>query len=243
MPQTFLMTGDALTGGYLRVVLSIPRSQASWVYSTFLGDLVEALNPRTWITAGESTPDDAAAIYRQIFETIKPMPIDPGDLKWTAAVALPTGAPWLACDGSSYLRVDYPALFAAIGITYGAADSTHFNVPDLRGETAIMLDGGRGKITDSWANTLGGEGGAATHTLVTSETPSHSHVDTGHTHTESVAFPAVGAAIVGVPIPSAVPAGGLTGVSSASLTNTGGNGDHNNIQPTIALNAYIYTGG
>lgn len=42
----------------------------------------------------------------------------------------PTG--FLLCDGASYLRATYSLLFAAIGTAFGAADSTHFNVPDLR---------------------------------------------------------------------------------------------------------------
>lgn len=40
----------------------------------------------------------------------------------------------LICDGSAISRVTYPALFAAIGTTYGAGDgSTTFNVPNLQG--------------------------------------------------------------------------------------------------------------
>ncbi len=59
--------------------------------------------------------------------------------------AIPTGtsevnrspfipAGWLAEDGSAISRAQYPALFAAIGTTYGAGDgSTTFNLPDSRG--------------------------------------------------------------------------------------------------------------
>lgn len=36
-------------------------------------------------------------------------------------------------DGSSLLRTDYPALFAAIGTTYGAVDGTHFTLPNEQG--------------------------------------------------------------------------------------------------------------
>jgi microcystin-dependent protein len=47
----------------------------------------------------------------------------------------PTG--WLVCNGQAVNRAGvsgYPALFAAIGTTYGAGDnSTTFNLPDLRG--------------------------------------------------------------------------------------------------------------
>lgn len=38
---------------------------------------------------------------------------------------------FLWCDGASYLRTDYPELFAAIGVMHGAVDDDHFNVPNL----------------------------------------------------------------------------------------------------------------
>jgi microcystin-dependent protein len=47
----------------------------------------------------------------------------------------------LLCDGASYLRTQYPDLFAVIGTSYGSASSTHFNVPDLRGRFLRGVDG------------------------------------------------------------------------------------------------------
>lgn len=44
---------------------------------------------------------------------------------------------WLMCDGASLVRATYPNLYAAIGTTFGAADGTHFNVPDLRGRSPL----------------------------------------------------------------------------------------------------------
>jgi prepilin-type N-terminal cleavage/methylation domain-containing protein len=56
---------------------------------------------------------------------------------------IPSG--WLLCDGHAVLRTTYPALFSAIGTTYGAGDgSTTFNLPDLRGEFIRGFDNGRG---------------------------------------------------------------------------------------------------
>jgi microcystin-dependent protein len=56
--------------------------------------------------------------------------------------AAPAG--WLVCDGSLKLRATYAALFAAIGVLYGAGDgATTFALPDLRGEFLRGLDGGR----------------------------------------------------------------------------------------------------
>jgi len=56
---------------------------------------------------------------------------------------------------------------------------------------------------------------------------------------EGIAVPALGAALVGVPIPSAIPGVGVTGIGSASISATGGSGSHNNIQPSFSLNYYI----
>jgi len=63
-----------------------------------------------------------------------------GILPYGGAVA-PTG--YLLCDGSSYLRAEYAALFLAIGTGFGAVDGMHFSVPDLR-EAAPVGVGTRG---------------------------------------------------------------------------------------------------
>jgi len=44
----------------------------------------------------------------------------------------------LPCNGASLDRNDYDKLFAAIGVTWGSADATHFNVPDLRDRALYM---------------------------------------------------------------------------------------------------------
>jgi microcystin-dependent protein len=66
-----------------------------------------------------------------------------------AMSAAPTG--WLECNGQAVNRSGpsgYPALFAAIGTTYGVGDnSTTFNLPDLRGEFIRGWDNSRGVDT------------------------------------------------------------------------------------------------
>ena len=42
---------------------------------------------------------------------------------------IPAG--YLLCNGASLVRASYAALFSAIGTIYGAADGSHFNLPDL----------------------------------------------------------------------------------------------------------------
>jgi microcystin-dependent protein len=89
----------------------------------------------------------------------EPTPIGSGFM--LGSMAVPSLA--LACDGASYLRVDYPYLFAVIGTAFGAADSDHFNVPDMRGRIP------RGK---SASTALNDSGGARDHTHTG---PLHSH--------------------------------------------------------------------
>ena len=72
-----------------------------------------------------------------------------------AGSSAPAG--WLLCDGSSVLRATYADLFAVVGTTYGSADASHFNVPDLRGRFPL------GKAAAGTGSTLGAVGGAIDH--------------------------------------------------------------------------------
>ena len=137
---------------------------------------------------------------------------------------------WLLCDGASYLRADYADLFTVIGTTYGSVDSTHFNVPDLRGRvvagqddmggtSANRLTGQSGGVD---GDVLGQAGGAEVHTLTTGQMPSHTHGTRGGIDKRE----------------------GTAGFTTISIdaTNTGaqgGGGAHNNVQPTIILNYII----
>lgn len=57
--------------------------------------------------------------------------VRPGFVDWFAGTTPPDG--WLACNGGTVSRTLYAALFAAIGVTYGAGDgATTFTLPDLR---------------------------------------------------------------------------------------------------------------
>jgi microcystin-dependent protein len=79
-----------------------------------------------------------------------------------SVVLWPAPAPptdWLTCDGASLLRSAYPDLFAVLGTTYGAADGTHFSLPDYRGRVPVGLKAG-----DADFDTLGETSGAKTAT-------------------------------------------------------------------------------
>lgn len=79
----------------------------------------------------------------------------------------------LRCDGSVKNIADYPALFAAIGATYGGDGTTTFAVPDYRGRFIRDLDDGAGR-----------DAGRAVGSAQAEAIQSHNHgiSDPGHNH-------------------------------------------------------------
>jgi microcystin-dependent protein len=151
-----------------------------------------------------------------------------GKVEITAGSAAPTG--WLLCDGTSYLRTDYPALFAAIGTTYGSVDGTHFNVPNAKGKVIVGRDAAQTEF-----DTLGETGGAKTHTLTTAQIPAHGHFQRANL---SAIAAGGGGAIAGM----TTSGGDVPGTPvQQSTVDTGGGGSHNNLQPYIVMNYVIKT--
>lgn len=109
-----------------------------------------------------------------------------------AGLAVPPG--WLECNGAAVSRVDYAALFAAIGTTYGPGNGeTTFNLPDLRQRVPVGRD-----ADDPTFASVGATGGAKTHTLGEDEMPAHGHstpefsIELGsHTHTAGLSLDAL----------------------------------------------------
>jgi microcystin-dependent protein len=229
------LTPDTAPSDTLCWTLVIPNA-ADWL-ALVSGALLELGRPRNFEVFGTATPIETAAIFRDMLDnaifkigTCRVI----GEIVCFAGPTSPT-TDWLPCDGLSVLRADYPDLFTLIGTIYGAVDGTHFSLPDLAGRTVVGVGSGTGLTPRALGDSFGEE----THVLITAEQASHSHTDAGHTHVEGIAAPAIGAALIGVPIPSAVPAGGVTGSGSASISSSGGDGAHNNIQPTLAINYFI----
>jgi microcystin-dependent protein len=146
-----------------------------------------------------------------------------------------TPAGYLPEDGAAVSRTTYAGLFAEVSTTYGVGDgTTTFNVPLSLGLVAINRDPANSVITSASTNganaaTLGGKGGAQTHTLTTAELASHTHTQRGNSN--------------------AGDAGGTSGLSFRGATANDGNAGatasagsdtaHNNTQPWIAKAKYI----
>lgn len=77
-------------------------------------------------------------------------------LAWPTATA-PTG--YVMCNGASYAKTAQEPLWQVIEYKYGGSGA-NFNVPDLRGRTVFMADGGAGRLDNSIAPaTLAASGG------------------------------------------------------------------------------------
>lgn len=152
-----------------------------------------------------------------------------------AGTSAPTG--WLLCYGQAVSRTTYSALFTAISTTYGTGDgSTTFNLPDCRGRTCAGKDDMGGTSANRLTNqsgglngdTLGATGGSETHTLTTSEMPAHTHT----VPNRNIFYQSGGTSGWG----------GFTDTTPHTSSSTGGDGAHNNVQPTIIFNKIIYAG-
>lgn len=117
LPNIAEFTGSAITEGEFKTALANLHAYLSGLLGT----------------------DGSPATAQAALGVVTP----PGMVAHFATIAPPAG--WLKCDGATLSRIEYPALFAAVGEVFGAGDgSTTFRVPDLRGEFVRGWDDGRG---------------------------------------------------------------------------------------------------
>jgi microcystin-dependent protein len=141
---------------------------------------------------------------------------------------------WAWCDGQLLPLSQNTALFSLLGTTYGGDGKSTFALPNLQGSAPLHVGGnqpGSGLSTYD----LGQSGGTDTVTLLTSETPAHTH---------SAAAQTVDQGDNRIPSPSlnlgntqmystAGPAGATLDPSAVSVA--GGGSPHNNLMPYLTL--------
>lgn len=90
---------------------------------------------------------------------------------WCGSSAdLPDG--WALCNGAqidSTSDTTFADLFAVIGTAFGGSGAASFNLPDMRGNVPVGVNG--------LSPDLGGTGGASSHMLAGDEIPRHKHAD------------------------------------------------------------------
>jgi microcystin-dependent protein len=217
------------------------------LYQTTLGlKLPDLLTVEKWSTAQENEnkqllndaiEDDRSAL-EQIRLALAAARVPAGAIQIHASVTAPAG--YLLCQGQSVLRSAYPELFASIGVGYGSASTTTFNIPNLVGRVIVGTDPAQGEFTP-----IGRTGGAKTHTLNTNEIPNHTHTfkNGGNTFNwganmgPGTVYIQNAIATVGPP-----PSNNLTtiqGSHNSTESSGGAGGGHNNLQPYAAMQYII----
>lgn len=208
--RTIGVAGLATGGGALNQnrIITVPKATQQQAIDGVADDV--ALTPKTGralIEAQLGGGDEGAAAL-----------VPTGAIMDFAMQTPPNG--WLVCDGSQQSRTEHAALFAAIGIVWGAGNgTTTFNLPDFRGEFRRGWDAGRGA-----------DAGRTFGSTQSGQIQSHNHTGTANTagaHTHTLNFPQ--AASEGGPT-NGLRQGNGTGTGQ---TNTAGDHTHTlDIAPT-----------
>lgn len=137
--------------------------------------------------------------------------------------SIPTGM--LLCDGSTYLRVDYPNLYDALDLFY-IIDDYSFRVPDMSDRFVL----GAGNVIGR--NDTGGSFG---HTQTIGEMPTHTHTSPPHAHSEVASVPTIINGGLEAPASAATPTAATTGFTAATIDAAGGGQEMDVTNPYIAL--------
>lgn len=136
--------------------------------------------------------------------------------------------------------VSQSGVHSLVYMPHGAADATHFNLPDLRDRVAMGLDA-------AGAHRLGWTGGEETHLLGVGEMPAHAHGVTDPHHNHGLG--GAGSSYIGTGTVGALAGGGAANINTfgatdsnptgISIQNTGGGAAHNVLQPFAPVAKWI----
>lgn len=144
---------------------------------------------------------------------------------------------WAMCNGQTIGIAQNSALFSLLGTTYGGNGTTTFALPNLQSRVPVSFGNYLGQ---NYA--LGEMAGEEQLTLTINELPAHNHIFMGASSSGNTLFPqdgsALGTAVKGTNPgdPFYAPQASLQPLNSGSLSMTGGNQPHANLQPYLALN-------
>lgn len=218
-------TGDGLDLGVSLVLLEIPNE--AWIKQVLISAFNTLTIEENWnddygdITAEQATRVLSLTLQTLIFD-YEPPPLTPiGTIAMWPSNTMPDG--WLLCDGSSYLRTDYPELSIILpnGGTWGGS-ATQLQVPDFEARSPMQP-------TYSTLDNVGKIAGVASVTLTTPQIPAHTHAFERRTTNGA------GATFSAFPGQTALATDGIT-------KSTGGGGGHENVHPVLGVNFIIYAG-
>ncbi len=139
---------------------------------------------------------------------------------------------WALCNGQLMPTQQNAALFALLGPTYGGDGRSTFALPDLQGRAAMHHN-------DAFPQGL--KGGSATITLDTTQLPQHQHNMMAIVVDPSVNTNNPAGSLYTNSAPAEFYSATLTPTQAnpATVTKTGANLPHNNLQPSLVLNFCI----
>jgi len=210
------LTPETIPADTICRVLFIPNERE--IIANVTGALQELSYVWNWEQSGAITPQEMAD---RMFEMCNQFSLTRGTCRMIGevvafAASTSPSENWLLCNGDSYLRDEYPDLFNVIGTVFGAVDITHFNVPDMRGR--VIMGTGPGFAFSA-------DGGEQNATITIDSMPSHDHAIDHY-------FTALALAPGELPVLIPDPFVTVTGL-------TGGDQEHNNLQPFLVLNYFI----
>jgi microcystin-dependent protein len=156
-----------------------------------------------------------------------------GEIRMFGGNFAPNG--WSFCDGSILPISENETLFQLIGTTYGGDGQSTFALPDLRSRVPIHAGNGPGTTF-----TLAQTGGTETVTVTTPQMPTHGHALIANNNAANTATPANGylarASTIQAFVGNDPPTDSLL---PTTITNSGGNQPHENMQPFLCVNFII----
>ena len=185
-----------------------------------------------------------------------------GDYKYSSGSTSNEFNGWMICDGRSLNKTEYNALYSVILDSFGPpASADTFKIPNFIGRVAGNI-GNNGLAPNPYTHGLGEKVGYEKHQLTIPEMPIHTHTgvtDTqgahnhgGNTGSASAGTASSDANVVSFAGTTSVPDNGdhshtisTDGAHAHNFTTnqTGGDGYHNNMQPTLFGGKYfIFTG-
>lgn len=156
-----------------------------------------------------------------------------GEIRLFAGNFAPSG--WALCQGQLIAISDNETLYTLIGTTYGGDGVSSFALPDLRGRVPVHQGQGPGLSPRPRGET----GGFERVTLLTNQTPLHSH--TLHASTAPASVPTPGGNVLATTgAASYGPGPASTAMASGAIDTTWGNAQpHENMAPTLTVNYII----
>ena len=158
-----------------------------------------------------------------------------GEIRITGFNFAPKG--WALCNGQLLSIQQNAALFSILGTTYGGNGTTNFQLPNLQGRVGTHW----GTAPGGSSYVLGEIGGEATHTLIQSEIPNHTHTVGAASAGGTSLVPTNNvwaASIDGDPLYISANQANVTMAPNA-LGTAGSSQPHDNMQPYLVVNFII----